>query len=76
MGQRIYPADRLADDTSAALAKDKPVIAVPGQARRMRLIARLLPRLMIRRVERLTRERRSAAASAHRPKSQAGFASR
>lgn len=66
MGQRIYPADRLADETLAALAKHKAVIVIPGEARRMWLMARLLPGLTLRQMEQLTRATRAAAASAHR----------
>jgi NAD(P)-dependent dehydrogenase (short-subunit alcohol dehydrogenase family) len=60
-GQKIYPVDRLAEDTLAGLAKNKAIIVVPQQWQRYWLLARLMPGQAMRQAEKLTRQFRQDA---------------
>lgn len=57
-GITFYPADRLAEDTLRGIAKNKAILAIPGDARGLWLWARLSPSLVIRQMTKYTRGRR------------------
>jgi NAD(P)-dependent dehydrogenase (short-subunit alcohol dehydrogenase family) len=54
-GVKLYPADRLAEDTLAGLEKDKAVLVIPRESQRAWVISRLLPGLALRRAEEFTK---------------------
>ena len=59
-GTRFYPADRLAEDALRGLEKNKAILAIPGDARRLWLLARLSPNLVIRQMIKATAANRRA----------------
>lgn len=63
-GQTAYPADRLAEDTLAALAKNRAIIVLPRSWHRRWLLLRTFPSIGIRVAEQATRSMRRELASA------------
>jgi short-subunit dehydrogenase len=61
-GERIYPADRLAEDTLRGLEHDKPILVIPREWHRMWVLSRLLPGLVMRKVTQITRAKRQQGA--------------
>lgn len=53
-GVRLYPPDRLAEDTLAGLAKDKAILAIPRGWQRAWFLSRLFPGKALRRAEQFT----------------------
>ena len=59
-GMRIYPADRLAEDTLRGLERNKPVLVIPAEMHRAWLLFRLVPRLVESKALAMTRAGRKA----------------
>ncbi len=59
-GMRIYPADRLAEDTLRGLERNKPVLVIPGEWHRNWVMTRLLPGLVERKALAMTRAMRKS----------------
>ena len=53
-GIKLYPVDRLAEDTLAGLEKDKAVLVIPREWQRAWFISRLFPGMVMRRAEQFT----------------------
>jgi NAD(P)-dependent dehydrogenase (short-subunit alcohol dehydrogenase family) len=53
-GVKMYPADRLAEDTLEGLARNKAVLVIPREWQRAWFISRLLPGMAQRRAEEFT----------------------
>jgi len=53
-GVKLYPVDRLVEDTLAGLAKDKAVLVIPREWQRAWFISRLFPGMTMRRAEQST----------------------
>lgn len=60
LGVRIYPADRLAEDTLRGLERDKPVLVIPSEWHRNWLLFRFVPGLVERKALAMTRAMRKA----------------
>lgn len=63
-GTKLYPPDRLAEDTLKGIAKNRAILAIPGDSRRLWLMARLSPGLVIRQMTKMTRTMRTQFAAA------------
>ena len=57
-GMRIYPADRLAEDTLRGLERNKAVLVIPGEPRRAWVLFRLVPGLVESKMLAMTRATR------------------
>lgn len=58
-GVRIYPADRLAEDTLRGLERNKAVLVIPNEWHRNWLLSRLVPGLVERKAIAMTRSGRT-----------------
>jgi NAD(P)-dependent dehydrogenase (short-subunit alcohol dehydrogenase family) len=53
-GTKLYPADRLAEDTLRGIEKNKAILAIPGDSRALWLMARIAPTFVIRQMTQRT----------------------
>lgn len=60
LGVRIYPADRLAEDTLRGLERNKPVLVIPSEWHRNWLLFRVVPGLVERKTLAMTRAMRAS----------------
>jgi hypothetical protein len=63
-GVRIYPADRLAEDTLRGLEGNKAVLVIPSEMHRTWLLFRLVPGLVESKVIAMTRAGRNTVGHA------------
>jgi NAD(P)-dependent dehydrogenase (short-subunit alcohol dehydrogenase family) len=63
-GTNLYPADRLAEDTLRGIEKNKAILAIPGDSRRLWIMARVAPTFVIQQMTKRTENMRKQLATA------------